>query len=80
VTEHANLIKNIRDGRPINECRRLAGSTLTVIMGRLAAYTGRRIEWDFAMNKSELDLHPAKLELGPLPVAPAAIPGQCDLI
>lgn len=49
-------------------------------MGRLAACTGRRIEWDFAMKKSELVLRPAKLELGLLPVAPAAIPGQYDLL
>jgi hypothetical protein len=32
------------------------------------------------MNKSELDLRPAKLEFGPLPVVPVAIPGQYDLI
>jgi predicted dehydrogenase len=80
VTEHANLIRSIREGKPINECRRLAESTMTVILGRMAAYTGLMVSWDFALNKSQIDLRPAKLELGPLPVAPVAIPGQTDLM
>jgi predicted dehydrogenase len=80
VTEHANLINSIREGKPINECRRLAESTLTVIMGRMAAYTGLNVNWEFVMNKSQLDLRPAKLELGPMLVAPVAIPGQTELI
>ena len=75
ATEHANLIRSIREGNPINECRRIAESTLTLIMGRMAAYTGRIITWDFVMNRSTLSLRPARYELGPLPVAPVAIPG-----
>jgi predicted dehydrogenase len=81
VTEHANLIQSIREGRPLNECRRIAESTLTLIMGRLAAYSGKVVTWDFAMNKSELDLFPEEaLRFGPMPVAPVAIPGQWELI
>jgi myo-inositol 2-dehydrogenase/D-chiro-inositol 1-dehydrogenase len=78
--EHAALIRSIREGQPINECRRLAESTLTVILGRLAAYTGLQVRWDWVMNNSTLDLMPKKLELGPLPVEPVAIPGQTELI
>jgi len=74
------LIKSIREGKPVNECKRLAESTLTVIMGRLAAYSGKVVAWDFALNKSQIDLRPPKVELGPLPVAPVAIPGQDPLM
>ena len=81
VAEHAALIKSIRDRQPVNEARRLAESTLTVIMGRMAAYTGKVVTWDFARNQSQIDLRPKqKLELGPLPVPPVAIPGQGPLI
>ncbi len=41
VQEHADLIKSIRDGKPLNEGRRVAESTLTAIMGRMSAYTAR---------------------------------------
>jgi predicted dehydrogenase len=80
VTEHANLIRSVRESKPINECRRIAESTMTLIMGRMAAYSGRVISWEFAMNRSQLDLRPAKYVMGPLPVAPVAIPGESDMI
>ncbi|MCF7708090.1 MAG: Gfo/Idh/MocA family oxidoreductase [Verrucomicrobia bacterium] len=80
VIEHADLIKSIRNGKQLNQCKRLAESTLTLIMGRLAAYTGRMISWDFAMNKSQLDLGPSEYKLGELPVAPVAVPGETELI
>ena len=76
--EHAGLIQSIRDGKPINECRRLAESTLTMIMGRMSAYTGRALSWKWALNASKLDLSPEKLELGPLPVRPVAVQGQVN--
>jgi len=80
VTQFENLIRSIRDGKPINECRRIAESTMTLILGRMSAYTGRAIKWDWAMKASKLDLSPQKLELGDLPVAPVAIPGKTQLI
>jgi len=80
VEEHAALIKSVREGKPINECARLAESTMTVILGRLAAYTGLQVRWDWVMANSQLDLMPKKLEFGPMPVAPVAIPGQEELI
>ena len=80
VTQFENLIRSIRDGKPINECRRIAESTMTLILGRMSAYTGRAIKWDWVMKASKLDLTPQKLELGDLPVAPVAIPGKTQLI
>lgn len=80
VEEHAALVQSIRESRPINECRRLAESTLTLILGRMAAYTGLNLRWDYVLNHSQLDLMPSKLEMGDLPVAPVAVPGQTELI
>ena len=80
VTQFRNLIGSIRSGKPINECRRIAESTMTVIMGRMSAYTGRALKWDWAMKASKLDLSPEKLELGDLPVRPVAIPGKTRLV
>jgi hypothetical protein len=75
-----NLFQSIRAGKPLNECRRIAETTMTLIMGRMSAYTGRAMTWDWALNASKLDLTPAKYEMGDLPVAPVAVPGTTQLI
>jgi predicted dehydrogenase len=80
VVEHADLIASIRSGKPLNEGKRIAESTLCAIMGRMSAYTGRAISWDWAMNASKLDLSPAKYEFGPNPVDPVPVPGKTPLI
>jgi predicted dehydrogenase len=77
---YAALIRGIREGRPINEGVRLAEATMTGIMGRMSAYTGRALKWDWAMNASKLDLRPPTYEMGPLPVAPVAMPGRTPLV
>ena len=80
VQEHADLIASIRRASRSNEGRRIAESTMCAIMGRMSAYTGRAISWDWAMNASKLDLSPAKYEFGPNPVDPVAVPGVTPLI
>jgi predicted dehydrogenase len=80
VQEHADLIASIRSGKPLNEGRQVAESTLCAIAGRMSAYTGRAISWDWVMNASKLDLSPAKYEFGPNPVDPPAVPGVTPLI
>jgi len=77
VQEHADLIASIRGGKPLNEGRRIAESTLTAIMGRMSAYTGRALKWDWAMNASKLDLTPSKYQMG---IEPVAVPGKTKLI
>ncbi len=79
IAQFSNLINSIRNGKPINECRRLAESTMTVILGRMSAYTGRAVKWDWAVTASKLDLTRPKYELGALPVDPVAIPGTTAL-
>jgi predicted dehydrogenase len=80
VQEHADLIASIRKGRPLNEGKRIAESTLTAIMGRMSAYTGREVSWDWVMNASQLDLMPAQCAFGDLPFDPVAVPGQTKLV
>jgi predicted dehydrogenase len=80
VQEHADLVASIRDGKVLNEGRQIAESTMCAIIGRMSAYTGRAISWEWAMNSSKLDLSPAKYEFGPNRVDAVAIPGTTQLI
>ncbi|HSE98269.1 MAG TPA: Gfo/Idh/MocA family oxidoreductase [Blastocatellia bacterium] len=75
LQEHVDLIASIRAGKPINELKTVSESTLTAIMGRMSAYTGKVITWEQALNSNE-SLVPQRLEWGPMPVPPVAIPGQ----
>ena len=78
--EHADLIASIRAGKPLNHGRRIAESSLTAIMGRMSAYTGKELKWDWVLKASQLDLTPPHYEMMDLPVEPVAIPGVTPLI
>jgi len=65
VQEHMHLVHAIRTGNYVNEGEQTALSTLTAIMGRTAAYTGRTVSWD-DIFKSDMDLGPKKIEFGPV--------------
>jgi len=79
--EHANLVRSIRAGEPLNEARQVAESTLTAIMGRMSAYTGKVVQWDWAMNRSALELVPMlPAEFGPQPTPEVAVPGVTPLV
>ncbi len=80
VQEHVHLIASIRDGKPLNEGRQVAESTMCAIMGRMSAYTGRALSWEWAMTTSKLDLSPKRYEFGPNPVDPVAVPGTTQLV
>ena len=80
VQEHADLVASIRSGKLLNEGKRIAESCLTAIMGRMSAYTGREISWNWIMNASRLDLTPPKYEFGDLPVGPIPMPGETKLV
>jgi hypothetical protein len=73
--EHQDLIASILSGKPINEARTVAESTLTGIIGREAVYSGHAITWDEAL-KSTTRLGPADYKFGPYPTPPVAMPGQ----
>ncbi len=80
AAQYVGLVRSIRQGKPRNECRRLAESTMTLILGRMSAYTGRALKWDWAMKASKLDLSPDRYEMGDLPVRPLPVPGQTPLV
>jgi predicted dehydrogenase len=80
VQEQADNIAAIRAGKPLNEGRQVAESTMAAILGRMSAYTGRAISWDWGLTSSKLDLTPAKYDFGPNPVDPVAVPGTTPLV
>jgi predicted dehydrogenase len=79
VQEHTDFIAAIRAGKPYNELKAVTESTLTAIMGRMSAYTGKIVTWEQALNSKE-QLVPANLTLGPLPTPPVPVPGQTPLV
>jgi predicted dehydrogenase len=80
VQEHVDLIASIKAGKPLNEGRQVAESCLTAIMGRMSAYTGRALSWEWVMNSSKLDLTPPHMELKALPPLVVAVPGKTPLV
>jgi len=84
IEEHAILIRTLREGKPINEGRRIAESTLTAIGCRMSAETGREFSWDWLLNSSKHDLLPPEMEKalkpGPGHFPPVPVPGKTKLI
>jgi predicted dehydrogenase len=78
--EHVDLVRSIREGRPINQTQRIAESTLTAIMGRVSAYTGREVSFNWLLNASKLDLTPAAHAFGDAPAVSVPIPGETPLV
>lgn len=78
LQEHVDLIASIRAGRPLNELKQVAESTLSAIMGREAAYTGQTISWD-EMVAADQDLAPPTIAFGPLATPPVPMPGVTKL-
>jgi predicted dehydrogenase len=79
VQEHIDFIASIRAGKPLNEGRQVAESTLTAIMGREAAYTGQDVTWDEISN-AQLDLVPKTIAFGAMATPPIPIPGVTKLV
>ncbi|WP_193213373.1 Gfo/Idh/MocA family protein [Luteolibacter marinus] len=59
-TEHDVLYDHIRQDKAINDAVRTAESTLTSILGRMAAYSGNEVSWEQALN-SDLATMPSEL-------------------
>ena len=80
VQEHIDLVNSIKSGKPLNELEGVAISTMTAIMGRMAAYTGQGLTWERAL-KSKEDTMPAKLDWN-MTLEPVSLPypGKTKLI
>ncbi len=72
--EHKALFAGMRSNEIINNGVYMSYSTLLAIMGRMACYTGKSIEWDDAMNSQEV-LGPKDYAWGDVIVPPVATPG-----
>jgi len=72
--EHDELFAGIRSGKLINDGEAAAFSTLMAILGREAAYTGKKIAWKDMFNSKE-DLSPKQYAWGPNPVPGVPMPG-----
>lgn len=92
VQEHADLVASFRAGEPINEAHRIAQTTLTAIIAREAAYSGKNIDYNWALNESTLKLGPgeapdcytsgltqAHIESGDVATPPVYIPGAYQM-
>jgi predicted dehydrogenase len=76
VVEHVDLQDAVRGNAAyLNEGKRIAESTMSAIMGRMAAYTGKDLEWDAAL-KDPMDLVPRDLKPGPGVASTVPVPGQ----
>ena len=76
---HINLVTAIRTNKPVNETHNLATSSMTGLLGREAAYTGKNLEWDNIMN-SNLSLVPEKLQMGNVTRMPETpVPGTAPV-
>ncbi len=63
IQEHVNWVTAIRTGKTISDTEACAHSTLTGIMGRISAYTGKKVTWE-EMMKSDLRIGPTEYHLG----------------
>ncbi len=77
-TEHDELFASIRNGKPLNEGKRMAHSTMLAILGRMVGYTGQEISWEDAINSN--DTMGPKIEEYDWnlnwPMTPIAVPGK----
>jgi len=73
VQEHINLVTAIRAAEPLSDAEAQINSTLTTIMGRISAYTGKDVTWEEMLN-SDLYLGPKTYAFGPVPEIKEEIP------
>src|ERR1039457_236268 len=76
VQEHIDMVNSILGKGPhINEAMAVAESTMTCLMRREAAYSGRKVTWEMMMN-SQQDLLPKSFDYkDSVPVPPLPVPG-----
>ncbi|MBI1389307.1 MAG: gfo/Idh/MocA family oxidoreductase [bacterium] len=78
VQEHVDLQNAMMGKGPYwNQAVQVCESTMTAIMGREAAYTGKRLVWDEAIN-SDLDIFPKNMswdaDMPPAPIPRTPMP------
>ena len=85
VEEHKALLDGIVKASPVMEIQNVADSSLTCILGRESAYSGKQLDFDFLANHSKLKLRPDSIDValkrGPVnrPVPDVRVPGTYQL-
>jgi myo-inositol 2-dehydrogenase/D-chiro-inositol 1-dehydrogenase len=85
--EHDDLFAAIRNNKEYSEAVYGAESTMSAILGRMAAYSGKELEWQAALD-SKIELLPKELgwdkptpvNPGPDGYYPRAVPGKTQVI
>lgn len=78
--EHKDLIDSITSGKPIVELMQTADSSLTAAMGRMSAYSGRSVSWEFMTEDSKLDTFKHDIAMSQAIESPGpAVPGRWKL-
>ncbi len=73
--EHEEFFAAIRSGNRKDDASWIGHSTTLAILGRTAAYSGKRLSWDDLWNAQQ-KLVPDVIDMnGPMPIAPLRIPG-----
>jgi len=78
VTEHTHLVESIRAGKPLNEGRQVAESTLAAIMGRFACYTGQTVTRDQILATKGMVPAQYSWDMS-IPVPEVCMPGKTKL-
>jgi hypothetical protein len=85
--EHDDLFDAIRNNKEYNEGFHGAESTMTAILGRMATYSGKELDWKAALNSTIALLpkelgwdKPAPVNPGPDGRYPRAIPGKTQVL
>ncbi len=85
VQEHIDLIRSVVAGKPLNDSKSVAESTLVAIMGRISAYTGELVRWNDLLKNDQSPLFsavcsPAAIDFEKgeikLPAEVPAVPGN----
>jgi myo-inositol 2-dehydrogenase/D-chiro-inositol 1-dehydrogenase len=79
VLEHVDLLESIATRKPLNELKQVAESTLTAIMGRDSAYTGKEISWEKALNSKHDTFPKERLAWGEMKEGAVPRPGSYEI-
>lgn len=78
VEEHLRFFDAIRNDKPFNDTEWAANSTMTTILGRMAAHSGKMVQLEEAFN-SDLRLAPEKMSWDTPPPAPRDKDGNYEV-
>ncbi len=86
MQEHVDLINAIVKDTELNEAETVTDSTLTAIMGREAAYSGKELDWEsmlnskFAYGPADLYQNPAAMKFADFRTLQPPMPSEHDIL